>query len=129
MATPPSNQNRNRPNNSFRPKSGGGGGFRGKRSGGRGGRRTGDPSAGSRAAAVGEDEQQNTEAAIALDGVVTQVLAGTMFRVTLNGNGHQVLAHISGKMRKRFIKLVVGDNVRVEMSPYDTDKARIVYRM
>jgi translation initiation factor IF-1 len=121
MATPPSNQNRNRPNNSFRPKSGGGGGFRGKRSGG--------PSAGPRAAAVGEDEEEDTEAAIALDGVVTQVLAGTMFRVTLNGNGHQVLAHISGKMRKRFIKLVVGDNVRVEMSPYDTDKARIVYRM
>ena len=51
-----------------------------------------------------------------------------MFRVKLN-NGHMVLAHISGKMRKRFIRLVVGDRVKIEMSPYDTDKARIVYRM
>lgn len=51
-----------------------------------------------------------------------------MFRVTLT-NGHVVLAHISGKMRKRFIRLVVGDKVKIEMSPYDTDKARIVYRL
>jgi translation initiation factor IF-1 len=51
-----------------------------------------------------------------------------MFRVTLL-NGHVVLAHISGKMRKRFIRLVVGDRVKIEMSPYDTEKARIVYRL
>ena len=44
-------------------------------------------------------------------------------------NKHKVLAHISGKMRKRFIRLVVGDRVRMEMSPYDLDKARIVYRL
>ncbi len=56
------------------------------------------------------------------------VLAGTMFRVELN-NKHQVLAHISGKMRKRFIRLTVGDRVKMEMSPYDLDKARIVYRL
>ena len=56
------------------------------------------------------------------------VLAGTMFKVKLS-TGHEVLAHISGKMRKRFIRLVVGDRVKLEMSPYDTDKARIVYRL
>jgi len=56
------------------------------------------------------------------------VLAGTMFRVELN-NQHQVLAHISGKMRKRFIRLTIGDRVKMEMSPYDLTKARIVFRM
>ncbi len=52
-----------------------------------------------------------------------------MFRVQLDGTEHTVLAHISGKMRKRFIRLVIGDRVKLEMSPYDTDKARIVYRL
>ena len=51
-----------------------------------------------------------------------------MFKVHLE-SGHEVLAHISGKMRKRFIKLVIGDRVKLEMSPYDLDKARIVYRL
>jgi len=51
-----------------------------------------------------------------------------MFRVELD-NKHQVLAHISGKMRKRFIRLTVGDRVKLEMSPYDLDKARITYRL
>jgi translation initiation factor IF-1 len=51
-----------------------------------------------------------------------------MFKVKM-ANGHEVLAHISGKMRKRFIRLVVGDVVRMEMSPYDTSKARIVFRV
>ena len=68
------------------------------------------------------------EEAVELEGTVSAVLAGTMFRVTLK-NGHVVLAHISGKMRKRFIRLVVGDLVKIEMSPYDTEKARIVYRL
>jgi translation initiation factor IF-1 len=68
------------------------------------------------------------EEAIELDGVITAVLAGTMFRVKLR-NGHEVLAHISGKMRKKFIRLVIGDAVKIEMSPYDMDKARIVYRI
>jgi translation initiation factor IF-1 len=68
------------------------------------------------------------EAPIELDGTVTAVLAGTMFRVKLR-NGHEVLAHISGKMRKRFIRLVIGDQVKLEMSQYDPDKARIVYRL
>ena len=56
------------------------------------------------------------------------MLAGTMFRVEL-GNQHVVLAHISGKMRKRFIRLTNGDRVKLEMSPYDLDKARITYRL
>ncbi len=68
------------------------------------------------------------EEAIELDGTVSSVLAGTMFKVKLS-TGHEVLAHISGKMRKRFIRLVVGDRVKLEMSPYDTEKARIVYRL
>ena len=64
---------------------------------------------------------------IEIDGKVIAVLPGTMFRVQL-GNGHVVLAHISGKLRKRFIKIAAGDTVKMEMSPYDTDKARITYR-
>ena len=65
---------------------------------------------------------------IVTEGRVLSVLAGTMFRVELD-NKHMVLAHISGKMRKRFIRLTVGDRVQLEMSPYDLDKARIVYRL
>lgn len=57
------------------------------------------------------------------------VLPGTMFRVTLDGNNHEVLAHISGKMRKHWVRLTTGDRVRVEMSPYDLTKARITYRL
>jgi translation initiation factor IF-1 len=63
-----------------------------------------------------------------MEGTVTKVLPGTMFRVELS-NKHEVLAHISGKMRKRFIRLSVGDRVKMEMTPYDLDKARIVYRL
>ena len=65
---------------------------------------------------------------IELEGTVKAVLAGTMFRVEL-ANKHVVLAHISGKMRKRFIRLTIGDRVKIEMSPYDLNKARIVYRL
>lgn len=67
------------------------------------------------------------EEPIELTGSVTQVLPGTMFRVALP-NGHEVLAHISGKMRKHFIRISVGDKVNVEMSPYDLGKARITFR-
>jgi translation initiation factor IF-1 len=70
----------------------------------------------------------NSEKAISIEGTITSVLPGTMFRVALE-NDHLVLAHISGKMRKRFIRLTVGDRVRMQMSPYDTAKARIVYRL
>ena len=69
-----------------------------------------------------------SEKAIELEGTITTVLPGTMFRVAL-ANDHLVLAHISGKMRKRFIRLTIGDRVKMEMSPYDTARARIVYRL
>lgn len=75
-----------------------------------------------------EVTQQNMEDHIEVEGKIVAVLAGTMFRVELP-NGHLVLAHISGKMRKRFIKLTVGDRVKMEMSPYDLTKGRIVYRL
>ena len=67
------------------------------------------------------------EEPIEIQGTVTQVLPGTMFRVSLP-TGHEVLAHISGKMRKNFIRISVGDRVRVEMSPYDLCRARITFR-
>lgn len=68
------------------------------------------------------------EGEIEMEGVVSAVLAGTMFRVKV-ANGHEFLAHISGKMRKRFIRLVVGDRVKIEVSPYDMTKARITFRL
>ena len=68
------------------------------------------------------------EATIETEGKIMSVLAGTMFKVALD-NKHEVLAHISGKMRKRFIRLTTGDRVKLEMSPYDLNKARIVYRL
>ena len=79
------------------------------------------PSTDSAAVSVAEGD------AIELDGKVVAVLPGTMFRVQLV-NGHIVLAHLSGKMRKHFIKIAAGDTVKMEMSPYDKDKARITYR-
>lgn len=74
-------------------------------------------------------KQDDPEGAIEVEGTIVQVLAGTMFRVELAVNRQVVLAHISGKMRKRFIRLVVGDRVKMEMSPYDMSKARITYRL
>jgi translation initiation factor IF-1 len=70
----------------------------------------------------------NSTKAIEIEGKIVSVLAGTMFRVEL-ASKHTVLAHISGKMRKRFIRLTTGDRVKLQMSPYDVDKARIVYRL
>ena len=67
------------------------------------------------------------EEPIQLEGTIKQVLPGTMFRVALP-NGKEVLAHISGKMRKHFIRIAVGDKVDLKMSPYDLTKARIHYR-
>ena len=64
---------------------------------------------------------------IEMRGVVKDTLPNTMFRVELE-NGHVVTAHISGKMRKHFIRISVGDRVNVEMSPYDLGKARITFR-
>ena len=62
-----------------------------------------------------------------MEGTICAVLAGTMFKVRLP-NGHEVLAHISGKMRKFYIRILPGDRVKVEMTPYDLTKGRITYR-
>ena len=67
------------------------------------------------------------EEAFEVDGTVTQALANTRFRVQLS-TGNEVLAHVAGRMRKHFIRIVPGDKVRVELSPYDLTKGRIVYR-
>ena len=68
------------------------------------------------------------EESIQTTGIVKDVLPGTMFRVELD-NKHMVLATISGKMRKRWVRITAGDRVKMEMSPYDLDKARIVWRL
>ncbi len=67
------------------------------------------------------------EEAIEVDGVVTEALANTRFRVQIEG-GHNVIAHVAGRMRKHFIRIVPGDKVRVELSPYDLSKGRITFR-
>jgi translation initiation factor IF-1 len=67
------------------------------------------------------------EEAIEVEGVVTEPLPNAMFRVQLK-NGHMVLAHISGKMRMNFIRILPGDRVKLEMSPYDLTRGRITYR-
>ena len=71
----------------------------------------------------------SAEQPLELEGTIKAVLPNTMFRVVLDNNQHEVLAHISGKMRKHFVRLTVGDRVRLEMSPYDLSKARITYRL
>ncbi|MCA8992422.1 MAG: translation initiation factor IF-1 [Planctomycetaceae bacterium] len=67
------------------------------------------------------------EGAIEMEGEVLEALANTQFRVKLD-NDHIVLAHVSGKMRKNFIRIVPGDRVKVEVSPYDWNRGRITYR-
>ena len=62
------------------------------------------------------------------DGVITEALSNAMFRVELE-NGHVITAHISGKMRKFYIRILPGDHVKVELSPYDLTRGRITYRM
>ena len=73
-------------------------------------------------------QNRTSEKHIEIEGRIVDVLPGTMFRVELP-NTQLVLAHISGKMRKRFIRLTAGDRVKMQMSPYDMTKARIVYRL
>ena len=70
----------------------------------------------------------SNEPAIPVEGKIVSILPGTMFRVELPNN-QVVLAHISGKLRKNFIKIAAGDTVKMEMSPYDLEKARITFRM
>ncbi|MBI1857430.1 translation initiation factor IF-1 [Candidatus Saccharibacteria bacterium] len=64
---------------------------------------------------------------IELTGIIIEALPGTQFRVELE-NGHQIIAHVAGKMRKHYIRLVPGDSVTVELTPYDLTKGRITYR-
>jgi translation initiation factor IF-1 len=64
---------------------------------------------------------------IELSGVIKETLPGTQFRVELQ-NGHQIIAHVAGKMRKNYIRIVPGDSVTVELTPYDLSKGRITYR-
>ena len=68
-----------------------------------------------------------SEQHIELEGTISAVLPGTMFKVKLD-NQHEVLAHISGKMRKNFIRITAGDKVTLQISPYDLTKGRITYR-
>ena len=67
------------------------------------------------------------QASIEQDGTITEALSNAMFRVELE-NGHSVIAHISGKMRMHYIKILPGDKVRLELSPYDLTKGRIIFR-
>ena len=67
------------------------------------------------------------EGKIRVDGVVVEALPGTQFRVKLD-NGHEVLAYLSGKMRKHYIRILLGDRVALEMSPYDMTRGRITFR-
>lgn len=67
------------------------------------------------------------EGSIEVEGIIKEALPNTMFRVELK-NGHKVLAHISGKMRLNYIRLLPGDRVMVELSPYDLTRGRIIYR-
>jgi len=72
-------------------------------------------------------ESMTKEDAIEVEGTVVEPLPNAMFRVALD-NGHKVLAHVSGKMRMHFIRILPGDKVTVELSPYDLTRGRIVYR-
>ncbi len=73
-------------------------------------------------------QEHEKEKGIVMEGEVVEALPNGMFRVKLEG-GHEVLAHISGKMRINFIRILPGDRVRVELSPYDLTRGRIVYRL
>jgi translation initiation factor IF-1 len=72
---------------------------------------------------VGKKKEDKIE----MEGTVIEALPGTQFRVRLD-NGHEILAYLSGKMRKYYIRILLGDRVRVELSPYDLTRGRIIYR-
>lgn len=76
---------------------------------------------------IAEKSLMAKEEALQMDGTVLETLPNTMFRVELE-NGHMVTAHISGRMRKHYIRIMTGDKVTIEMTPYDLEKGRIVYR-
>jgi translation initiation factor IF-1 len=107
------------PKRTFRP---GGGGSR--RPGGAG---RGRPSAGRRNRPPAPASEDGKEKAIEVEGTVSENLPNAMFKVQLQ-SGHEVLAHISGKIRMNFIKILPGDRVLIELSPYDLTRGRILYR-
>ena len=80
-----------------------------------------------RAGVTAPDGSMTKEDAIEVEGTVVEPLPNAMFRVELE-NGHRVLAHVSGKMRMNFIRILPGDRVKVELSPYDLTRGRITYR-
>jgi translation initiation factor IF-1 len=107
----------------YRP---GGGRPGGGRPGGGGGRRPGG--GGGRPAPKPQEEPENAkEQGIEVQGVISENLPNAMFRVKLE-SGHEVLAHVSGKIRMNFIRILPGDRVLVELSPYDLTRGRILYR-
>lgn len=80
-----------------------------------------------RGPAAGEGEEEGKEKGIEVEGVVAENLPNAMFRVALQ-SGHEILAHVSGKIRMNFIRILPGDKVLVELSPYDLTRGRILYR-
>lgn len=104
-----------------------GGGGSGRRTGGAGGgnSRGSRPPAGANRPA--EAEEDGKEKGIEVEGTVSENLPNAMFRVSLQ-TGHEVLAHVSGKIRMNFIRILPGDRVLVELSPYDLTRGRILYR-
>ena len=73
-------------------------------------------------------ERMSKDDQIEMEGTVAETLPNTMFRVKLD-NGHMITAHISGRMRKNYIRILTGDKVKIDMTPYDLSKGRITYRM
>jgi len=73
-------------------------------------------------------QEETKEEKLAVDGTIVETLPNGLFRVQIP-TGHVILAHVSGKMRIRFIRLITGDRVRVEISPYDLARGRIIYRL
>lgn len=76
-----------------------------------------------------DTDQKQKEDVIEVEGEVIEALPGTMFRVKLEGSQHEVLTTLSGKMRKNYIRILLGDRVKVELSPYDLSRGRISYRL
>jgi len=77
---------------------------------------------------MGKKKKEQKEKGIVVEGTVEEALPNAMFRVRLD-TGHEVLAHVSGKMRMHFIRILPGDRVKVELSPYDLTRGRIIFRM
>src|SRR5918997_801096 len=93
----------------------------------RGGDRRQGPQGGERSPDLGRSTDVPKEEKIEMEGEIVEALPNTMFKVQLD-NGHEVLGHISGKMRRHYIRILPGDRVKIELSPYDLDRGRITYR-